>query len=50
MGDPTLAVKPSQATVGREFRDYLAYLGFCYALVNDVEQSEYIRHLVRLID
>ena len=38
------------ATVYRRYRNWLAYMGFYYALQNDVRKSEQIRHLVRRID
>ena len=34
----------------RQFRHHLAYLGFCYALVDDVPRSERIRSMVRRLD
>lgn len=38
------------ATVDRRYRNWLAYMGFYYALRNDVQKSERFRHLVRRID
>ncbi len=34
----------------RRFRHHLAYLGFCYALIDDVARSERIRGMVRRLD
>ncbi len=38
------------ATVDRQYRNWLAYMGFYYALRNDQKKSERIRHLVRRLD
>ena len=34
----------------RQFRHHLAYLGFCYALVDDGARSERLRRMVRRLD
>ena len=34
----------------RQLRHHLAYLGFCYALVDDGPRSERIRSMVRRLD
>ena len=38
------------ANVDRKYRNWLAYLGFYYALRNDTRKSERFRNLVRRID
>ena len=38
------------AKVDRRYRNWLAYMGFYYALRNDMPKSERFRNLVRRID
>lgn len=38
------------ATIDRRYRNWLAHMGFYYALRNDAQRSERFRRLVRQID